>query len=77
LICKYHSFNFFALQFPDESGKTKRRCGNYYLLYPIDEASRIAFVPDKAIAHTNGYAKSQERLYISNGAVLLPITFGT
>ena len=67
---------FYALQFPGESGK-KKKVWELYLLYPIEEASRIAFVPDKAIAHTYGYAKNQERLYISNGAVLLPIIFGT
>ena len=41
-------------QSPEESYLYKIRCGNL-LLYPIDEASRIALVPDKAIAHTKGY----------------------
>ena len=41
----------------------KKKVWELYLLYPIDGASRIAFVPDKAIAHTKGYVKSHYRLY--------------
>ena len=41
----------------------KIRCGNL-LLYPIFQASRIAFAVDKAIAHTKGYVGSQLWLYI-------------
>ena len=48
------SINVMPSQSPEESYLYKIRCGNL-LLYPIDEASRIALVPDKAIAHTKGY----------------------
>ena len=35
-----------------------------YCFIPFS-GSRIAFAVDKAIAHTKGYVKSQDRLYIS------------
>ena len=41
----------------------KKKVWELYLLYPIDEASRIALVPDKTIAHTKGYVRSQQWLY--------------
>ena len=54
----------------------KIRCGNL-LLYPIDGASRIAFVPDKAIAHTNWICIKPLRAVQTNDVVLLLIIFGT
>jgi hypothetical protein len=47
-----------------------------YLLYHIDGASRIALVPDKAIAHTKDYVLSHKG-YKTNDAMLLLIIFGT
>ena len=37
---------YYAIQFPDESCKTKIRCGNLLSL-SLSEASRIAFAADK------------------------------
>ena len=51
---------FLALQSPDESGKTKRRCGNYICFILLMRLLALPLLLDKAIAHTNGYAKSHE-----------------
>ena len=55
----------------------KNKVWELYLLYPIDGASRIAFVPDKAIAHTNWICIKPLRAVQTNDAVLLLIIFGT
>ena len=67
-----------ALYAPNSQMKAdkKIRCGNL-LLYPIDGASRIAFVPDKAIAHTNWICIKPLRAVQTNDVVLLLIIFGT
>ena len=66
--------NCFGLSYSQMKADKTKKVWELYLLYPIDEASRIAFVPDKAIAHTNGYAKSQERLYISMVRCYCPLS---
>ena len=48
-----------------------------YCPYHTREASRIALVPDKAIAHTIRICKEPIMAVQTNDAVLLPITFGT
>ena len=61
-------FLHIAFQFLDESNI--KRCGNL-LLYPIDGASRIALVPDKAIDHTIRICKEPIMAVQTNDAVLL------
>lgn len=63
-------------KFPEVS-RLKKKVWELYLLYPIDGASRIALVPDKAIAHTIRICKEPIMAVQTNDAVLLPITFGT
>ena len=57
------------------SKQIKNKVWELYLLYPIDGASRIALVPDKAIAHTIRICKKPIMAVQTNDAVLLPITF--
>ena len=58
-------------QSPEEGCYIINKVWELYLLYPIDGASRIALVPDKAIAHTIRICKKPIMAVQTNDAVLL------
>ena len=65
---------YYAIQFPDESCKTKIRCGNLLSL-SLSEASRIAFAADKDNSPHQRICEKPTKAVHTNDVVLLPITF--